>query len=1281
MHDDRNPPRYTINDNWPDAFGTMHWDTTPGWGESSSGKGDVNAWGASSATNKVEIDGRNFEEEENWWDAARRAECKRPGPGVLPPLLSELLHNPEHTLYSVSASLPKHSHSNSTSSTSSGSSQSQSTIHHPPSAEEVRKAVPHANAYYCKEHNGWVLLSWCSSTVLPPFARSFNPSSPLPDQARRKRTQSCVGEGEQPFGQANKTHHFHKYERAVDARMLNTPFKRSEWEEEELLKRRRRKMTLHEETMDTSVKVPQVEDEVEGDLLDLYVCCQCSVYCLASQVIPGVIPVKYVEDLTKDKLSHPSLDKTAHASVLSAWETIITILQNRIFKGENRVLPVTGAKFQSKIGWTPVIRQIFEQLGFPLRPLVPSEEQPQTLQPPEIDPSTPAGRRMRGKLLRAWVEVCAYTIIFQKSKSSTSFGNYDAQKLSVTVESAREMYQTGIGAHVNQIPRGLLPDNLLGCTDLNDVWEGLGMTPSSYSHDLVTFAYLAQCRCDPANTPTYFGHLHKLHEVMKTTGVPSSAREEIEMLLLQEKSRGRWSKEDLKRGAAVLGFGLDNALGVDLDDEVDEEFILRAWKDGLKRSWTMEDGNERRMQLYDALKILSELKSSKRLLDAWTHEKGSGMSPDAAYLALQVSKEVEDDMLITVYTFAVQDQPSQIEKMRNALTVIAESRDSQRLRGFLETGVDPGDVVQQVKMDMPRGLNQLGNTCYLNSLLQYFYTIKDLREAVTPLAATDFKTLEEKKLSDDDLKRHRVGGRLVTRREILRSKKFVNQLAELFWNLEYSEIPAVTPTMDLAKLALVTSQDEEEDDQCGTATDASNDTDATLVDDGPLPSRTQERSNSASPVVMSPGSMSDGSSVLGKRTRTDGPMDVDMDSAVDKGKDSYVVVEKPEASSSKGKAGHSGSAEVEMVEDVSKPQPPALPPRKPREVDDSVMMFGRQHDVSECMDNCMFQIETALLDFHEMAGTEDDKTSVVKRLFYGKKRQRLAPLDASEGAVSRYSVHEKEDLFSHLHVNVSEEGYDLYDGLSRYFDDVVEFEGVKRRMEVTLVDLPPLLQIQLQRVQFDRETQQAYKSQAYVKFGETIYLDRFMDTAAPEKKARAKAIQTRLNACRDRIYKLTQGKHAPFAPALGGVADFLEKQDALRLEEVDDDFIAVIKAEKDHVSAVLEQERAEAGKLKEELEAVWKDDVSSPYELTSVFIHRGASPSWGHYFFYSRHLPDKPDSWFKYNDSDVSIVPKEEVLADTTGSTANPYMLVFTRKDSDVVHTVHRFDADQLQDA
>ena len=123
----------------------------------------------------------------------------------------------------------------------------------------------------------------------------------------------------------------------------------------------------------------------------------------------------------------------------------------------------------------------------------------------------------------------------------------------------------------------------------------------------------------------------------------------------------------------------------------------------------------------------------------------------------------------------------------------------------------------------------------------------------------------------------------------------------------------------------------------------------------------------------------------------------------------------------------------------------------------------------------------------------------------------------------------------------------------------------------------------------------------------------------------------------------------------------------------------------------LEEERRRAAELKAQLEEIWKNESQALYELTSVFIHRGESPSWGHYFFYSRHLPDHPDEWFKYNDSDVSVVSKDEVLADTTGSTANPYLvcnwhplitfadspflqLVFARKGSEVIHTVKRFD-------
>lgn len=183
----------------------------------------------------------------------------------------------------------------------------------------------------------------------------------------------------------------------------------------------------------------------------------------------------------------------------------------------------------------------------------------------------------------------------------------------------------------------------------------------------------------------------------------------------------------------------------------------------------------------------------------------------------------------------------------------------------------------------------------------------------------------------------------------------MNQLADLFWNLEWCDKPSVTPTLDLAKLALVTSQDEEEDDHERTGTDSSNDTDATLVEDAPP--RIHERP--PTPLAQSPTS----DSVLGKRNRQNSSrMDIDeplvdaekeklKEKEKDKDKETCVIVSKPASPRERSAPPEAGSSklappppdgDVEMQDlAVSTPaKPPPLPPRKPREVDDSVMMFS-----------------------------------------------------------------------------------------------------------------------------------------------------------------------------------------------------------------------------------------------------------------------------------------------------------------------------------------------------
>ncbi|KAG6884778.1 hypothetical protein C0993_008339 [Termitomyces sp. T159_Od127] len=209
----------------------------------------------------IAIGGRDDYEEKHWWDPALRSKETRPGPGMIPTMLADELHDADHSLFSVLVSNPDAKPllvppadppSDQASSTSNAWASAQPSPSCPPATSttapppppptdsDVRTAVPHPNAYYCPKENGWVILSWKSSSVSPPYATSFKESRhpPLPDQERRRRYVSCLDNG--PYPLVNKTHHFHKYEKAIDSHKLTPPLRMEEWELTESVKQKRR---------------------------------------------------------------------------------------------------------------------------------------------------------------------------------------------------------------------------------------------------------------------------------------------------------------------------------------------------------------------------------------------------------------------------------------------------------------------------------------------------------------------------------------------------------------------------------------------------------------------------------------------------------------------------------------------------------------------------------------------------------------------------------------------------------------------------------------------------------------------------------------------------------------------------------------------------------------------------------------------------------------------------------------------------------------------------------
>lgn len=107
-------------------------------------------------------------------------------------------------------------------------------------------------------------------------------------------------------------------------------------------------------------------------------------------------------------------------------------------------------------------------------------------------------------------------------------------------------------------------------------------------------------------------------------------------------------------------------------------------------------------------------------------------------------------------------------------------------------------------------------------------------------------------------------------------------------------------------------------------------------------------------------------------------------------------------------------------------------------------------------------------------------------LFYGKTKSYIT---AQNGTRS------KEELWSDIKVDVATGSRDIYSAIDGAFDmQEVSVDDSLVEQFGAISKLPPILQIQVQRVQFDPVKKSSFKSTHHLDLKETIYLDRYMDT-------------------------------------------------------------------------------------------------------------------------------------------------------------------------------------------
>ncbi|KAF2664959.1 cysteine proteinase [Microthyrium microscopicum] len=372
-------------------------------------------------------------------------------------------------------------------------------------------------------------------------------------------------------------------------------------------------------------------------------------------------------------------------------------------------------------------------------------------------------------------------------------------------------------------------------SELDEYFAGLGAT-QDFSDKLLKFCFNKQIEADPDHSSYYFDCLKGISEKRGT--------DDLNIIVGTLASEGYVSQQDVVKAYRYLGFQQS-----EIPSLVDDQ-ILGSFNSRLESSPRHQES-----ELRDKLRMIGVSRGSPSLTSA---AENDFKTPQQALKWLDPtfdgSVQISDDSIIALAASKQSDRPEQTDLCRKAVEILAQDRDSEFLRIWAREGSYPenskeeqiaaayrffniNDRTSTVDLDVlqfytyesedparneeamrhyavlsnhilkpnagkgeswdtPVGLENMGNTCYLNCLLQFLYAIRPLRELIT-----DF---DEYKLdtSDPSYVPKKLDTQVVSKNMTILSQTFVKELRLLFQEMASDPRSSVRPTWDLAKLAL-----------------------------------------------------------------------------------------------------------------------------------------------------------------------------------------------------------------------------------------------------------------------------------------------------------------------------------------------------------------------------------------------------------------------------------------------------------------------------------------------
>ncbi|KAJ2896252.1 ubiquitin-specific protease ubp2 [Coemansia aciculifera] len=345
----------------------------------------------------------------------------------------------------------------------------------------------------------------------------------------------------------------------------------------------------------------------------------------------------------------------------------------------------------------------------------------------------------------------------------------------------------------------------------------------------------------------------------------------------------------------------------------------------------------------------------------------------------------------------------------------------------------------------------------------------------------------------------------------------------------------------------------------------------------------------------------------------------------------------------------------------------------------------QQQDVDECMAQCVSLLDHAL-------PPSTGNSSWIEELLSG---HLVLSTDGKESQPST-------ETFVNLSLNLPPDrpSADINECLDAFFEpsEMPNTMGVFRRQSIK--DAPPVLCIQIQRVQFDMVKMKPFKINTHLRLRNQISLARFtqQETPAPSD-LRLRELRQKLLTIDQRLQTLAipttpdggSGGGDNALVALDRVQKFISGIGQWAQLEAAQQLLADLAPE--HVSTLhhcaqmlgpqleslssglndskrqWDAERLEtASEIDGIYESVSQEDTMA-YTLHAVFIHSGLTPEFGHYWVYIRDCDrgsagemNRRVRWLKFDDSTVTVVKEEEVFRKVgEDPVANPYYLLYAR--------------------